>query len=667
MKPSTGCYVAMALLLVSGVMHGQTTRAKPAQHRPVQHDPVAPELSRERAYFYLLKMLGVSDVCIDEYGATFDAYAYQHSSDEFERNGYRTSIRNLLAAGVASVDFRAKFTLAGRAFLGEYDFEHRRFPLHFYAFDVDQYFESPNGLQRFFEIGTRDAINLPDFSPAVRMDPEAASRFVKTRKQADGSVDRVVYFRTTYSVLDRSPNAANGGNRGQYNNRFIFASYWYSIEVFDDSSLTRRLDLLIPAKEPAVKTQPRAEAERAVVALPERRATLQPAARGLRERADALHDQGDDAGALEAYVEAVKADSNAADLDTISRYAPFQYSNAPPPPRPGKQPSDEQTVARVSALQLAALRQYLRLRPNDWKATEALLLLVDLPEGELLLDPLFKSRPSDPEPYAARARLLERHHRFAEAADDRAKAAALDTQNPESYYMAGVSAYEAVAKEASLTEDQKRTLIGRGLTALERAETLRPDYPESMAYRNLLLRQKALLEADPAAQKKLIAEADEIRQRALESLRRRQAPKALRDPSAPSAAETGKRGYGIDDQTRLMWTVKDNGYDIDWNHASEYCSGLTLAGLSAWRLASIDELQRMFDPKLSGRPWIYKGTTSTLKISEPIQLSSCCVWSGTKNGSSEAWIVTFDVGKRFSSPLDGSSLSRALCVRVSER
>jgi hypothetical protein len=141
--------------------------------------------------------------------------------------------------------------------------------------------------------------------------------------------------------------------------------------------------------------------------------------------------------------------------------------------------------------------------------------------------------------------------------------------------------------------------------------------------------------------------------------------KSDEDPSAPSASEAGKPGYWIDDQTSLMWTEKDNGYGIDWNRASEYCSGLTLAGFNGWRLPSIDELQGIVDPEAGGRPWIYEGTRYTLKIREPIQLSSCCVWSGTKSGSSEAWLFFFHNGNRYTSELALSS--PALCVRVSDR
>jgi hypothetical protein len=250
---------------------------------------------------------------------------------------------------------------------------------------------------------------------------------------------------------------------------------------------------------------------------------LQPAALALLKRADALHGTGDNAGALEAYIEAVKTDFNAVDLGTIARYAPFRYSTiAPPPSRPGTAPSDEQAVARVSSLQLAALRQYLQRRPDDWEATQALLPLIDLPEGEALLAPLFKSRPRDPELYAARAALHRHHGHFSTAVEYAAKAADLDPMNSERHVLVGVSAHTAIAENgAILRQDQKHILIGLGLAALKRAETLRPEYFESLVYRSLLLRQKAVLETDPSARKKLIAEADETRQEASDIVARR--------------------------------------------------------------------------------------------------------------------------------------------------
>ena len=45
-----------------------------------------------------------------------------------------------------------------------------------------------------------------------------------------------------------------------------------------------------------------------------------------------------------------------------------------------------------------------------------------------------------------------------------------------------------------------------------------------MSYRNLLLRQQALLEKDPETQKKLVSQAEEVRQHAVDLLKARRAP-----------------------------------------------------------------------------------------------------------------------------------------------
>jgi hypothetical protein len=61
------------------------------------------------------------------------------------------------------------------------------------------------------------------------------------------------------------------------------------------------------------------------------------------------------------------------------------------------------------------------------------------------------------------------------------------------------------------------------------------------------------------------------------------------------AKETQVRGYWIDPSTGLMWAGKDNGKDVKWGKAMTYCRDLRLAGYSDWRLATIDELQGIYD------------------------------------------------------------------------
>lgn len=56
------------------------------------------------------------------------------------------------------------------------------------------------------------------------------------------------------------------------------------------------------------------------------------------------------------------------------------------------------------------------------------------------------------------------------------------------------------------------------------------------------------------------------------------------------------RGYWTDPSTGLMGAGKDNGRDVNWRKATNYCRELRLAAYSDWRLATIDELQGILDP-----------------------------------------------------------------------
>jgi hypothetical protein len=72
------------------------------------------------------------------------------------------------------------------------------------------------------------------------------------------------------------------------------------------------------------------------------------------------------------------------------------------------------------------------------------------------------------------------------------------------------------------------------------------------------------------------------------------------------AQQTQGRGYWIDPATGLMWAGKDNGKDVNWHKAMNYCLDLRLGGYSDWRLATIEELQGIYDknanaPGLGGK------------------------------------------------------------------
>ena len=64
-----------------------------------------------------------------------------------------------------------------------------------------------------------------------------------------------------------------------------------------------------------------------------------------------------------------------------------------------------------------------------------------------------------------------------------------------------------------------------------------------------------------------------------------------------SEQETQRLGYWIDPSTGLMWAGRDNlGKLIRYSEATSYCRNLRLARYSDWRLATIEELQGIYDP-----------------------------------------------------------------------
>ncbi len=79
----------------------------------------------------------------------------------------------------------------------------------------------------------------------------------------------------------------------------------------------------------------------------------------------------------------------------------------------------------------------------------------------------------------------------------------------------------------------------------------------------------------------------------------------LRSNNQPSQPQTAVQQRNCpeevycDPDTDLMWTIKDNGNDITWHQAEQYCKNRTLAGLSGWELPTIDELEKLYDPQNS--------------------------------------------------------------------
>lgn len=125
-------------------------------------------------------------------------------------------------------------------------------------------------------------------------------------------------------------------------------------------------------------------------------------------------------------------------------------------------------------------------------------------------------RPADPLGYSVLAGYYNRQGNFEktmEAWENRAKA---EPNNPEAHHTIAHWLWEKAFKDFTITNAQKKAYIERGLAAEDSALALHADYIEALTYKNILLRMKANMEKDRKVIDALIAEADRLRNRAME-------------------------------------------------------------------------------------------------------------------------------------------------------
>jgi hypothetical protein len=144
-------------------------------------------------------------------------------------------------------------------------------------------------------------------------------------------------------------------------------------------------------------------------------------------------------------------------------------------------------------------------------------------------------------------------------------------------------------------------------------------------------------------------------------------PSAIR-AEAPNASPGGARwttpGKGVleDPRTGLQWTDQDNGADIDWKHAIDWCAGKR----SGWRLPTLDELQTLH---VEGEgPGVACGK-AVCQTAPDFHLSGSWFWSATPvgkdayDGDELAWGLLLETGTKTQSVQFIADGARALCVR----
>jgi TonB family protein len=140
--------------------------------------------------------------------------------------------------------------------------------------------------------------------------------------------------------------------------------------------------------------------------------------------------------------------------------------------------------------------------------------------------------------YLELASLLNRQLRIPEAIEALRGAAALEPDSAEAQHRLATLCWEYVNHSADLAPAVRLKYIRDGIAAEDRATALKPDYLEAMTFKNILLRMEANLVDDPAEKARLVAEADVLRNRVIETQKQRQAAASADRPGAqPDAQE----------------------------------------------------------------------------------------------------------------------------------
>jgi hypothetical protein len=159
------------------------------------------------------------------------------------------------------------------------------------------------------------------------------------------------------------------------------------------------------------------------------------------------------------------------------------------------------------------------------------------------------------------------------------------------------------------------------------------------------IRQRAAQEQE-AARLKAFQEQEAARQKAL--LEQKAALQLKREAELAALLR-------VDPSSGLMWAPADNGYDVTVKQAMSFCADLRLGGFRDWRLPTIEELQRIYDPS---------ATPGSDHVKGKIELTGV-PWSSTpaREPGFTVFLYFGDNAGFTSHPSGDSTRFRALCVR----
>jgi tetratricopeptide (TPR) repeat protein len=172
------------------------------------------------------------------------------------------------------------------------------------------------------------------------------------------------------------------------------------------------------------------------------------------------------------------------------------------------------------------IQKMIQLDPNDPAQYFALAKMYEdqgrYDDAEKVLIEAKDRKPNDPATWMQLAGFYNRQGDFEKTIQALNERATREPNNPEAYYTIATYYWDKAYRDFRLPEPKKVEYANDGLKAVDKALQLKPDYMEAVTYRGLLLRVLAAAEKDPAKQKALLKDADEMQAKAID-LRKKKA------------------------------------------------------------------------------------------------------------------------------------------------
>jgi tetratricopeptide (TPR) repeat protein len=183
--------------------------------------------------------------------------------------------------------------------------------------------------------------------------------------------------------------------------------------------------------------------------------------------------------------------------------------------------------------------------PGDAKAQFTLASLYEkfekIDQAEVLYKKVAEENPKDPKACGALAGFYNKplwggRSKFDNAVEILDRCAALDQSDASGYYKIATFYWDKAFRDQTITMQQKDQYADKGLEAVDKALTLKPDYIEAIVYKNLLFRVKAGAAPNVRVAQQYLDQANALRDRATELRKQALAASANAAPLAATAS-----------------------------------------------------------------------------------------------------------------------------------